>query len=120
LLTKWFEKEYLYKPNDKLYIVTRQDLSLGSQAVQGMHALQEFAIQYPEINKAWHKQSNYLCFLTVPDKDSLIELLGICKEQKIKHALFQEEDLNNELTALALEPGIKTKKICRGLPLALR
>jgi peptidyl-tRNA hydrolase len=109
-----------YQPNDKLYIITRSDLSLGSQAVQGMHALQEFAIEHAEINKAWHNQSNYLCFLSVPDKESLLELIETCKREKIKCSIFMESDLNNEITAIALEPGIKAKKVCRNLPLALK
>lgn len=34
------------KPNAKLYLITRKDLSPGQQAVQAAHALQEFNMQF--------------------------------------------------------------------------
>lgn len=37
----------------------------------------------------------------------------------IKFSVFREPDINEEITAITLEPGMKSKKICKGLTLAL-
>jgi len=47
----------------KLYIVTRSDLSPGAQAVQGMHALVEFVMRNPEKARLWYEGGNTLVFL---------------------------------------------------------
>lgn len=38
----------------------------------------------------------------------------------IKHSLFREPDLNDELTAIAIEPGRDSKRVCSSYPLALK
>ena len=58
----------------KLYIITRSDLSPGLQIAQSCHALREFIEIHPEIDKAWYKDSNYLVILSVNNEFSL-ELL---------------------------------------------
>lgn len=85
-----------------------------------MHALQEFAIQHAQINKLWHKESNYLAFLAAKDEADLFNLAEEATKKGINFSLFREPDIDNQLTAIALEPGIKSKKLCRDLKLAGR
>ena len=106
------------QPTDKLYLVVRRDMSPGSQASQLCHALQEFNIEYLTISQAWHGQSNYVCLLSVADELELNELIAAAVKSHIKTSIFREPDMNDTVTAIALEPGEKTKKLCRNLRLA--
>ncbi len=106
--------------NDKLYVITRRDLDPGYQAVQGQHAAIDFILEHPEISKHWHKVSNYLGFLSVENECQLFKLLEWAAALDIKFTMFKEPDIDNELTAIALEPGEKTKRLCSHLPLALK
>lgn len=103
---------------EKLYLVTRTDLSPGQRAVQAAHALRAFVEEHPETDKAWFQSSNYLALLEVPGERQLSNLLERARFQGLPASGFREPDRENELTAIALGPG--AKKICRGLPLALR
>ena len=106
--------------NDKLYIITRKDLAPGYQGVQSQHAAFEFAVQHPEITRRWHEVSNYLCFLSVANESELYDLISLAKDQEIKMSVFREPDIDNAITAIALEPGEKSKALCSRLSLALR
>lgn len=108
------------KSNQKLYVVTRRDLSTGAQAVQGMHALVEFCLEYPSLAKRWHDKSNYLCFLSVADEQELQELADVAHENYIIRECFYEPDLNDSLTAVVLDATEEASKLVRHLPLALR
>ena len=88
-------------------------------AVQGMHALVEFSIIYGEtITKEWYNNSNYLAFLLVKDESELVMLANRAQDIGICVALFREPDRDNEVTAIALEPCLGSKKLCCRLPLA--
>lgn len=97
---------------ERLYTVVRADLPPGPQGVQSAHAMREFASKYPEIEKAWHKRSNTLAFLSVPDEAALIRLRQglpswVCVVE------FREPDLGDSLTAICVEP--KGGRFLRGL-----
>lgn len=85
-----------------------------------MHALQEFNIVHPVVAKRWHAESNYLGFLSVADERALEELLTEAQYAGLYTAAFREPDLNDSLTAIALEPSPKSKRLVAGLSLALR
>jgi peptidyl-tRNA hydrolase len=102
---------------NKLYIVTRADLSPGSRAVQALHAATTFSVEHSEIFRQWFSESNYLCLLEVPNEQSLKNLAQDAYYRNIRFSKFQEPDLNNSLTAIALEPIAKC--LCRKFPLAL-
>ena len=108
------------KEGDKLYVITRQDLEPGYQAVQSMHALRQFTAEHPEIDKMWFEQSNYLGLLSVADEQELNMLIEQATAHDINFSIFREPDVENQITAIALAPGQKSKKLCSKLPLALK
>jgi hypothetical protein len=55
----------------KLYLVTREDLSPAQQAVQAAHALTEYLMHHKEGASDWHSTSNTLALLSVPTEESL-------------------------------------------------
>ncbi len=105
------------QPSEKLYVVTRRDLSPGQQAVQSIHAAVEFCLEYPQITRKWHNNSNYLVFLAVNDEEELGTLCADATETGISFAVFHEPDIDDELTAIAIEPA--GAKLCKGMRLAL-
>jgi len=108
------------RTNQKLYVVTRRDLSPGAQAVQGMHALVEFKFENPDQAREWHAESNTLGFLSVADEKELNELSGKLFSLGIAHSLFREPDMGMSLTALAIEATDQAMEAVRHLPLAMK
>ena len=96
----------------KLYLVTREDLNPGQQAVQAAHAMMAFSLEHPEETRRWHDVSNTL----LPNERSLQKLLAKAKLRGPCSA-FYEPDRGGELTALALGPW--AKGLVAKLPLAL-
>lgn len=106
--------------NQKLVIVTRKDISPGYQAVQSAHAIPQFAYEHSQVFYEWYKNSNYLVLLSVKDEDSLKRLIHSASQKGIKHSVFTEPDLNNQITSIALEPSSDTYKLVSNIPLALK
>ena len=102
---------------EKIYVVTRQDLSPGQQAVQAAHALTEFLVEHPEVASQWHTTSNTLALLAVQNEEILRRLKSKARQRKLKHSAFFEPDQDNAMTAVAFEPCAKA--LVRELPLAL-
>ena len=100
-------------------MITRSDLNPGYQAVQSLHALQEFSVQHPEVTKEWYAKSNYLGLLSVKSEPDLLLLAQKAEAKGIRVSLFREPDIGNAVTAIALEPAPASKKLCARLPLAL-
>lgn len=104
-------------PNlDKLYLVTRRDLSAGYQGVQPLHALAEFALYHPSVFFHWQIKQKNIVLLSVENEETLKSLYNEIKGEK---ALFNEPDINNELTAIAFFPTEEDIKLTKKLPLAL-
>ena len=103
-----------------MYVITRADLSAGYQGVQAMHAAIQFMFEHPEAAKEWYEISNYLGFLSVANEQELRSLIEVAREQNIRFSVFREPDIDNQITAIALEAGRKSKKLCSHLQLALR
>lgn len=102
----------------KLFLITRQDLCHGQQAVQAVHAMREFVQHHPVEDRSWYEESNTLALLAVPDEVSLLHLLKQAELQGVAAAGFREPDRENELTAIALGPA--ARKLCSKLPVALK
>lgn len=103
----------------KMYIIVRQDLSPGSQIAQSVHAATQFFVEHFEVGIEWFYNSNTIVCLSVRDFFDLLDISQWAKQENIKYSLFYEPDMNNEPTALALEPTQKAVELCKGLPLAL-
>lgn len=87
---------------------------------QSTHAAIQFTQEHPDINKEWFQQSNYLCMLAAANEVELRKLIERAEMQNIKISIFREPDIDNQITAIALEPSCKSKKLCSGLKLALK
>ena len=103
--------------NQKLRVVTRRDLPISYQAVQSGHAAIDFQHQHPVEAKEWQTQSNYLAFLTVNDEAELIKLISKAILSGIKHTIFREPDIDNQITAVAFEPSDLARKLTSSCPL---
>jgi len=98
--------------------VTRSDLTPGARAAQSCHALRQFTFEHFSLDSEWFHTSNYLVLLETENEESLKELLGLAKMREIKFSIFREPDFDDEITAVAFEPGGKSKKLCSRLKLA--
>ena len=106
--------------NDKLYVIGREDLGPGYMSVQAMHAAIQFQHDQPEHAVTWFKQSNYLGFLSVLNEDELTRIINKATALGVRFSVFREPDIDDQITAIALEPGVLSKKLCSNLKLALR
>ncbi len=101
-------------------VVVRRDLTPAYQAVQGGHALAEFCLQHSDIANSWHKNSNYLAYLSVKDETELLFLIEKAQSRGIAISVFREPDIDNQITAIAVEPSAEAKRLCKNLPCALK
>ncbi len=107
----------MIKEGDKLYFIVRNDISRGLAFAQLLHVFRQFIEEHGDTENEWFKSSNYIAVLSVPGLDSLLSMVTLADMEEIKHSYFCEPDLNDEITALVLEPSEKTKKLCRNLRL---
>ena len=103
--------------SEKLRIITRRDLPLPYQAVQSAHAGIQFQHEHTELAKNWYHSSNYLIFLSVENEVELNNIIDAAKSKNITISVFREPDIDNQITAIALEPSITSKKLTSGLKL---
>ena len=98
----------------------RKDILPGLQLSQSCHACFEFSSQHPDIHKSWYNNSNYIAILSADNEQHLHRITSLAEERGVKFSKFYEPDLDNQLTAIALQPGRESKRLCSSLPLALR
>lgn len=79
-----------------------------------------FATEYRHATTDWLDKSEYICILAAENETELSDLLQRAAELYIPSEGFREPDLNNSLTAIALAPGLESKKLCSHLKLALK
>jgi hypothetical protein len=79
--------------------------------VQSGHAAIDFQHDFPVEAKEWQTKSNYLAFLTVADESQLIKLITKAILSGIKHTVFREPDIGNQITAVAFEPSELARKL---------
>ena len=77
-------------------------------------------MKYPEEFKTWQTTSNYLAQLSITDERSLNELYEKAIRKSIKAVPFYEPDLDNQLTAVAFEPGDESRRLLSSLSLMLK
>lgn len=102
--------------NNKLIVVTREDLPNQYPAVQAGHSAIKFQYDYPDIAKEWYKNSNYLIYLKIKNYNEFIKFIKKLIDNDIRHSLFYEPDIN-EYTSVTLEPSEKSRKITKKLKL---
>jgi peptidyl-tRNA hydrolase len=105
---------------DKLYVIVRRDMDPGYMVAQSCHAIAAFGEEHSEINREWMRTSNYIAVLECENENALLNLINKADKFGVKFSMFLEPDLNNELTAVALEPCQASKKLCSSFRLALR
>lgn len=93
---------------------------MAQQAVQSAHAAIDFVIKYPELSLIWHNKSNYLVVLSVKSQECLNSIINQLEKTNLKFISFVEPDLNNEITAVAIEPGDISRRLCSRFGLAFR
>jgi peptidyl-tRNA hydrolase len=103
-----------------MYVVIRKDLKPGLMLAQGIHAAILFNDEHSEIAKEWHQQSDYLAVLEAQNEAELLYFIDMASADGIKYSVFREPDLNNQITAATFEPGERTKRMLRLLPLAMK
>ena len=91
-------------PNEnKLYVVTRRDLSPGYQIVQSCHAVESFARAFPWEVDFHLKVGDTMVCLAARNESDLFELFVIMKATGASTIAFWEPDIN-EYTAFAVAP----------------
>lgn len=95
----------------RLYVLTRSDLGLPYQAVQGAHAVAQFMLDNPD-----HEWKNeYLIFLSVDNESELDHWdWKIQTKRDAKVSRFREPNINDELTAISV---YSDGRLFRKLPL---
>lgn len=58
--------------------------------------------------------------LTVKDEQELKDLVRKIETQQLRYVLFREPDLNNQVTAVAIEPSDATQRLVSNFPLMLK
>lgn len=76
-------------------------------------------MQWPSITSDWCSRSNYLVCVAASDEAGLIELAARAGVEGIAMTIVREPDFQNEITAVALEPGDAARRLCANLALAL-
>lgn len=100
--------------------ITRRDLTPGYQLAQSVHAAVDYIFKNPLSSYRWHKLSNYLVTLSVPDEQSLLKLAEQFSTKGEKFIMFREPNIDNQATAICLEQNEVVRKLCSNFPLALK
>ena len=90
---------------NKLYILVDKELDPIYAAVQGGHAVTEWILENWHINKEgdpkWHWNNDYLIYLSV-DINKWYAKLRRFDPSHFQWAYFNEPDLDNKMTAIAV------------------
>ena len=111
--------KHSYDPNWKMRIVVDRNLPPGAVVAQALHALVEFGQEHPETVATWHQLSNSVVAMGA-SSTQLEELIERCKKKHVRYSVFREPDLEDRLTAVAVEPTRDGKRVTSNYPLALR
>ncbi len=87
---------------------------------QSVHAAFSFADEHPAVAHAWHRDSQFLVVVNVPDETALLALAQTAIGLGVEVSIWHEPDVDGEATAIALAPVAASKALCSSLPLAGR
>lgn len=91
----------------KLYVLISNELDPIYGCVQGGHAVAQYLLDHKD-NGSW--KNEYLIYL---DCENINEWSELLKFSNLKFSVFREPDLNNSITAIAVEGGDKLFKRLR-------
>jgi len=98
---------------ERIYTITRKDISIGQKLVQSNHASTQYLIDHsPHTEGKWNNGS-IIC-LELGNEKSLKRWIKKLEENNIKYSLFREPDMDHEITAIA---ALHTGEIFHGIPL---
>lgn len=95
-------------------------MSDGYKAVQSAHAAINFTFEHPGRAGPWFKESNYLVLLELSNEKQLKLLINKCEHHQLAYTVFREPDINNQITAIAIEPSPITRKLVQKIPLLFK
>lgn len=102
-----------------MFVVTRADLSAGSQIAQTAHAVSEYALTRTVEAARWREDSNSLVVVAAPGLPELEALAARARDRGLDPVEFREPDMGGELTAVLLPGGSALPgKLVANLPLA--
>ena len=104
----------------KLVTITRDDLKPGYQIPQSLHALAEFAYEFPELFKDWKETSNYVISLSADNEEKLNFIYHKLKARNAHVVRFSEPDIGNQLTSVCYYGTPEMRKVTNKLNLALK
>lgn len=61
--------------------------------------------------------SNFIVLVTVPNETALSEVAASAFSRGLRASLNFEPDINDELTAVVVEPGAEARRLCSAFPL---
>ena len=103
----------------KLVIITRQDFKQPGYALpQSVHAIADFAYEFPEQFKNWKAESNSVVCLAAKSEEHLLKLYDKYS-QLTPTVKFFEPDVN-EWTSICLYGTPEIRRSLSSLPLALK
>lgn len=91
----------------KLYLVTRRDLPVGTQVAQLCHAFRQFVAEHAAAELRWLETSNTVACLEVEDEASLLRIA----DRLTTYSLFREPDLGGAATAFATLEGQALRRL---------
>lgn len=94
---------------EKLFILCRRDLSPSQRAVQCVHAMAGLMLHRINISPAlleWAEYHHTLALLGVEGEKELLQWRQLLNDAGVPSFTFYEEDLNNEATAIAVDPDV--------------
>jgi len=74
-------------------------------------------IAFPIKGQAWYRDSNYVAILEVDNEQDLIRLIQKAESRQLDVAVFREPDLDNAITAIVIEPGDQSRRMCSSIRL---
>ena len=98
---------------ERIYTITRKDISPAQKAVQSMHAGMQYMIDHnPHLDYQWNNGS-IIC-LELGTEKALRRWIKKLEDKGIKISIFREPDMNHEITAIA---ALHHGDIFHGIPL---
>lgn len=103
----------------KLTVITRRDITPGYQAIQSAHSVAQFIFDYPYIAQKWNSNP-YLAGLSVENEQELKQLIEKLQKTNLKYSIFRESDIDDQITAICIEPSEETRRLTSSMPLMLK